>query len=134
MALTETDSRLALSVHPVRGLSDAISRSHSVPEPHSSYAFHQYRPRTPRPAYDQTHMPQTLVLPSYATQGIERPAVSYTPTGQPCYAAQHADLRRLIPDLEPSRLLLLALRTQRQFSQIGMPLSQALRKLTEAGY
>ncbi|RVW21319.1 Transposon Ty3-G Gag-Pol polyprotein [Vitis vinifera] len=39
-------------------------------------------------AYDQTHMPQTLVLPSYATQGIERPAVSYTATGQPCYAAQ----------------------------------------------
>ncbi|RVW59143.1 Transposon Ty3-I Gag-Pol polyprotein [Vitis vinifera] len=31
---------------------------------------------------------QTLVLPSYATQGIERPAVSYTATGQPCYAAQ----------------------------------------------
>ena len=57
-------------------------------EPHSSYASHQYRPRAPRPAYDQTHMPQTLVLPSYATQGIERPAVSYTATGQPCYAAQ----------------------------------------------
>ncbi|RVW95740.1 hypothetical protein CK203_031632 [Vitis vinifera] len=34
------------------------------------------------------HTCQTLVLPSYATQGIERPAVSYTATGQPCYAAQ----------------------------------------------
>ena len=57
-------------------------------EPHSSYAPHQYRPRAPRPTYDQTYMPQTLVLPSYATQGIERPAVSYTATGQPCYTAQ----------------------------------------------
>ncbi|RVW58621.1 hypothetical protein CK203_111737 [Vitis vinifera] len=36
-------------------------------EPHSSYASHQYRPRAPRPARDQTYMPQTLVLPSYAT-------------------------------------------------------------------
>ncbi|RVW14675.1 hypothetical protein CK203_085471 [Vitis vinifera] len=98
--------RLALSIHPVRGLSTP-SADPTVFEPHSSYASHQYRPRAPRPTYDQTHMTQTLVLPSYATQGIERPAVSYTATGQPCYAAQFtANLRRLIPDLEPSRLLL----------------------------
>ncbi|RVW86553.1 hypothetical protein CK203_045628 [Vitis vinifera] len=88
MALTETDRGLVLSVHPVRGLSDAISPIPQFSEPHSSYASHQYRPRAPRPACDQTHMPQTLVLPSYAAQGIERPAVSYTATGQPCYAAQ----------------------------------------------
>ncbi|WKA05482.1 hypothetical protein VitviT2T_023446 [Vitis vinifera] len=104
-------------------------------EPHSSYASHQYRPRAPRPAYDQTHMPQTLVLPSYATQGIERPAVSYTATGQPCYAAQFT-ARPAAPYPRPGAQQTsapFALRTQRQFSQIGMPLSQALRKLTEAG-
>ncbi|RVX21643.1 Retrovirus-related Pol polyprotein from transposon 17.6 [Vitis vinifera] len=104
-------------------------------EPHSSYASHQYRPRTPRPVYDQTHMPQTLVVPSYATQGIERPAVSYTATGQPCYAAQFT-ARPAAPYPRPGAQQTsapFALRTQRQFSQIGMPLSQALRKLTEAG-
>ncbi|RVW77927.1 hypothetical protein CK203_048276 [Vitis vinifera] len=58
------------------------------PEPHSSYASHQYRPQAPRPAYDQTYTPQTLALPYYASQGIERPSVSYTATGQPCYATQ----------------------------------------------
>nr|CAN67366.1 hypothetical protein VITISV_007976 [Vitis vinifera] len=42
-------------------------------EPHSSYAPHQYRPRAPRPAYDQTYTPQTLALPYYASQGIKRP-------------------------------------------------------------
>ncbi|RVW48443.1 hypothetical protein CK203_088269 [Vitis vinifera] len=51
------------------------------PEPHSSYASHQYRPRAPRPAYDQAYTPQTLALPYYAPQGIERPPVSYTATG-----------------------------------------------------
>ncbi|RVW25756.1 hypothetical protein CK203_110121 [Vitis vinifera] len=104
-------------------------------EPHSSYASHQYRPQTPHPAYDQTHMPQTLVLPSYATQGIERPPVSYTTTGQPCYAAQFT--LRPAPSYPRPRAQQtsapFALTTQRQFSQIGMPLSQALRKLTEAG-
>ncbi|RVW63776.1 Transposon Ty3-I Gag-Pol polyprotein [Vitis vinifera] len=104
-------------------------------EPHSSYASHQYRPRAPRPTYDQTHMPQTLVLPSYATQGIKRPAVSYTATGQPCYAAQFTarPCGALSPTWSPATSAPFALRTQRQFSQIGMPLSQALRKLTEAG-
>ncbi|RVW49198.1 hypothetical protein CK203_087456 [Vitis vinifera] len=36
-------------------------------EPHFSYAPHQYRPRAPCPAYDQTYMPQTLALPYYAS-------------------------------------------------------------------
>eukprot|EP00261_Vitis_vinifera_P025052 XP_010657630.1 PREDICTED: uncharacterized protein LOC100852852 [Vitis vinifera] len=126
--------RLALSVHPVRGLLDTISRP-QFSEPHSSYASHQYRPRAPRPAYDQTHMPQTLVLPSYATQGIERPAVSYTPTGQPCYAAQFTPRPApLYPGPRAQQTSApFASRTQRQFSQIGMPLSQALRKLIETG-
>eukprot|EP00261_Vitis_vinifera_P028366 XP_010662558.1 PREDICTED: uncharacterized protein LOC100853663 [Vitis vinifera] len=105
------------------------------PEPHSSYASHQYRPRAPRPAYDQTYTPQTLALPYYASQGIERPSVSYTATGQPCYAAQFttrpaASYPR--PRAQQTSAPF-ALRAQRQFSQIGMPLSQALRKLTEAG-
>ncbi|RVW37103.1 hypothetical protein CK203_084558 [Vitis vinifera] len=63
-----------------------------------------YKPQAPRPAYDQTYMSQTLALPYYASQGIERSLISYTATGQPW-----------------------------QFSQLGMPLSQALRKLTEVG-
>ncbi|RVW98084.1 Pro-Pol polyprotein [Vitis vinifera] len=105
------------------------------PEPHSSYASHQYRPRAPRPAYDQTYTPQTLALPYYASQGIERPPVSYTATGQPCYAAQFTT-RPAAPYPRPraqQTFAPFALRAQRQFSQIGMPLSQALRKLTEAG-
>ncbi|RVW64881.1 hypothetical protein CK203_064810 [Vitis vinifera] len=47
-----------------------------------------YRSRAPHPTYDQTYIPQTLVWPYYAAQDIERPPVSYTATGQPCYAAQ----------------------------------------------
>ncbi|WJZ94855.1 hypothetical protein VitviT2T_013680 [Vitis vinifera] len=105
------------------------------PEPHSSYASHQYRPRAPRPAYDQTYTPQTLALPYYASQGIERPSVSYTATGQPCYAAQFiARPAASYPRPRAQQTSApFALRAQRQFSQIGMPLSQALRKLTEAG-
>ncbi|RVW66341.1 hypothetical protein CK203_065239 [Vitis vinifera] len=95
----------------------------------------QSRPRAPRPAYDQTYTPQTLALPYYASQGIERPPVSYTATGQPCYAAQFT-ARPAAPYPRPRAQQTsapFALRAQRQFSQIGMPLSQALRKLTEAG-
>ncbi|RVW83871.1 hypothetical protein CK203_042099 [Vitis vinifera] len=77
------------------------------PEPHSSYASHQYRPRAPRPAYDQTYTPQTLALPYYASQGIERPRF---PTRlQDSHAMLLSSLRdpqRLIPDPELSRLLL----------------------------
>ncbi|WJZ85570.1 hypothetical protein VitviT2T_005096 [Vitis vinifera] len=105
------------------------------PEPHSSYASHQYRPRAPHLAYDQTYTPQTLALPYYASQGIERPPVSYTATGQPCYAAQFTT-RPATPYPRPraqQTSISFALRTQRQFSQIGMSLSQALRKLIEVG-
>ncbi|RVW65905.1 hypothetical protein CK203_007280 [Vitis vinifera] len=69
------------------------------------------------------------------SSGIERPAVSYTATGQPCYAAQFT-ARPAAPYPRPGAQQTsapFALRTQRQFSQIGMPLSQALRKLMEAG-
>nr|CAN83915.1 hypothetical protein VITISV_022301 [Vitis vinifera] len=92
-------------------------------EPHSFYASHQYRPRAPRLAYDQTHMPQTLVLPSYATQGIERPAVFYTATGQPCYAAQFT-ARPAAPYPRPG-----AQQTSAPFASR----TQALRKLIETG-
>ena len=55
---------------------------------HPFYTPPQYRPRAPRPTFDQTYQPQALALPYYATQSIERPPVSYTATGQPCYATQ----------------------------------------------
>ncbi|RVX00888.1 Transposon Ty3-I Gag-Pol polyprotein [Vitis vinifera] len=45
------------------------------PEPHSSYASHQYRPRAPRPAYDQTYTPQTwlcLIMPPRALRDPRR--------------------------------------------------------------
>ncbi|WJZ87423.1 hypothetical protein VitviT2T_006803 [Vitis vinifera] len=104
-------------------------------ETHPSYTPQQFRPRAPCPAFDQTYQAQSLALPYYATQGIERPPVSYTATGQPCYAAQFTP--RPAPSYPRPRAQQtsapFALRTQRQFSQIGMPLSQALRKLTEAG-
>ncbi|WKA12991.1 hypothetical protein VitviT2T_030331 [Vitis vinifera] len=105
------------------------------PEPHFPHASHQYRSRAPRLTFDQTYQTQTLVLPSYATQGIERPAVSYTPTGQPCYAAQFTPRPApLYPRPRAQQTSTpFASRTQRQFSQIGMPLSQALRKLIETG-
>ncbi|RVW95318.1 hypothetical protein CK203_034202 [Vitis vinifera] len=67
--------------------------------------------------------------------GIERPSVSYTAIGQPCYAAQFT-ARPATPYPQPRAQQTsapFALRTHRQFSQLGMPLSQALRKLTEAG-
>ncbi|WJZ84599.1 hypothetical protein VitviT2T_004199 [Vitis vinifera] len=57
-------------------------------ETHPSYTPQQFRPRAPCPAFDQTYQAQPLALPYYATQGIERPPISYTATGQPCYAAQ----------------------------------------------
>ncbi|RVW19963.1 hypothetical protein CK203_114506 [Vitis vinifera] len=93
-----------------------------------------FRPQAPCPTFDQTYQAQPLALPYYATQGIERPPVSYTATGQPCYTEQFTP--RPAPSYPRPRSQQtstpFALRTQRQFSQIGMPLSQALRKLTEA--
>ncbi|RVW14458.1 hypothetical protein CK203_090780 [Vitis vinifera] len=68
-------------------------------ETHPSCTPQQFRPRAPCPAFDQTYQAQPLALPYYATQGIERPPVSYTAAGQPCYVAQHAlsqALRKLI--------------------------------------
>ena len=95
----------------------------------------QYRPRAPHPTYDQTYQPQPLALPYHATQSIKRPPISYIATGQPCYAAQFiARPATSYPRPRAQQTSTpFALRTQRQFSQIGMPLSQALRKLTEAG-
>ena len=56
-------------------------------EAHPSYTPQQFRPRAPHPTFDKTYQPQPLALPYYATQSIERPPISYTATGQPCYAA-----------------------------------------------
>ncbi|RVW70318.1 hypothetical protein CK203_048726 [Vitis vinifera] len=47
-----------------------------------------FKPWAPGPTFDQTYQAQSLALPYYATQGTERLPVSYTATGQPCYAAQ----------------------------------------------
>ncbi|RVW85568.1 hypothetical protein CK203_037489 [Vitis vinifera] len=68
-----------------------------------------------------------------STDGIERPPISYTATGQPCYAATvHSRPAPSYPRPRAQQTSApFALRTQRQFSQIGMPLSQALRKLIE---
>ncbi|RVW61584.1 hypothetical protein CK203_065328 [Vitis vinifera] len=63
------------------GHSQRIMSVPQLPETHPSYPPQQYRPRAPRPTFDHAYMPQTLVLPYYATQGIERPPVSYTATG-----------------------------------------------------
>ncbi|WJZ84118.1 hypothetical protein VitviT2T_003739 [Vitis vinifera] len=74
-------------------------------------------------------------LPRRHQPGIERPPISYTATGHPCYAAQFTP--KPAPSYPRPRAQQtsapFALRTQRQFSQIGMPLSQALWKLIEAG-
>ncbi|RVW35182.1 hypothetical protein CK203_100009 [Vitis vinifera] len=67
--------------------------------------------------------------------GTERPSVSYSAIGQPCYATQFA-ARPTSPyprPIAPQTSIPFTLRTQRQFSQLGMPLSQTLRKLTEVG-
>ena len=69
----------------------------------------QYRPRASSRSYDQTY------VPCYATQFVARLATSY-----PKPRAQQTSAP-------------FTLRTQRQFSQLGMSLSQALQKLTKAG-
>ena len=56
-------------------------------ETHSSYAPQQYRPQAPHQSYDQAYMPPTLTLSYHTTQGTERPLVSYSATGEPCYVA-----------------------------------------------
>ncbi|XP_034707011.1 uncharacterized protein LOC117930461 [Vitis riparia] len=120
---------LALALYDVedgisREASQASSAYPQLLEARPSYTPQQYRPRAPYPTYDQIYQPQPLALPYYATQSIERPPISYTATGQPCYAASSLrDPQLLIPDPELSRLLLLCFEDA----------ETALRKLTEAG-
>ena len=93
----------------------------------------QYRPRALSLSYDQTYVPPALALPHHTAQGIKRPFVSYSATTQPCYVAQFV-VRPTTSYPKPRAQQTsapFALRTQRQFSQLGMSLSQALRKLTE---
>ncbi|RVW27433.1 hypothetical protein CK203_056675 [Vitis vinifera] len=78
---------LVLSVYPVRGLLGVISRS-TAPRDSSVLHTSAVQATGTLPAFDHTYQAQPLALPYYATQGIERPPVSYTATGQPCYAAQ----------------------------------------------
>ncbi|RVX12973.1 hypothetical protein CK203_009748 [Vitis vinifera] len=128
-----------IDVSAISSSSQRLPRRHQpVPqllETHSSYTPQQFRPRAPCPIFYQTYQAQPLALPYYATQGIERLPVSYTATGQPCYAAQFTP--RPAPSYPRPRAQQtstpFALKTQRQFSQIGMPLSQALWKLIEVG-
>ncbi|KAL6348707.1 hypothetical protein AAG906_019442 [Vitis piasezkii] len=86
--------------------SETSRRHQPVPqllETHPSYPLQQYRPRAPRPTHDQSYMPQTLALPYYATQGIERSPVSYKAIGQPCYCSALRKLTeaRLLTALTP---------------------------------
>ena len=77
----------------------------------------------------------TLVQPRYVVSGIERPPISYPALIQPCYVAQ---ITKRPPALYPrpkalQASSLFALRTPKQFSQLGMSLRQALRKLNDIG-
>ena len=95
----------------------------------------QYRPQAPSLSYDQTYVPPALALLYHTAQGIERSSVSYSATAQSCYATQFV-ARPTISYPRPKAQqtsALFALRKQRQFSQLSMSLSQALRKLTKTG-
>ncbi|RVW15272.1 hypothetical protein CK203_082032 [Vitis vinifera] len=86
MVLRSLQPRIAR--HVVEGRNHPDDRDRLMT--HSSYAPQQYRSRAPHQTYDQAYMPRTLVLPYFATQGTERPHVSYSATGHPCYMTQFA--------------------------------------------
>ena len=92
-------------------------------------------PRAPPQPYDQAYLSPILTLSCYAAQGAERPPTSYLTPVQPCYVAQVVVRPpTLYPrPRAPQASVPSALRTQRQFSHLGMSLSQALRKLTNVG-
>ncbi|RVW62780.1 hypothetical protein CK203_058917 [Vitis vinifera] len=108
-------------VPPVRGPPGVISLSHSFSRLVHLTCLSSTGHGAPHPTYDQTYQPQPLALPYYATQSIERPPISYTATGQPCYAAQFiARPATSYPRPRAQQTSTpFALRTQRQFSQIG---------------
>ena len=90
-----------------------------------SYSPRQYRSRAPPQLYDQTYPSPTLVQPHYAVPGKEKPPVSYLALIQPCYATQGIEKPpTLYPRPRvPQAFAHFALRTLRQFSQLGMLLS-----------
>ncbi|KAL6312346.1 hypothetical protein AAG906_008000 [Vitis piasezkii] len=88
------------------------------------------QPRAPRPTYDRHILHAALALPYYASCGLRDPGFLLLPMLCSIHARPAAPHPR--PRAQQTSAPF-ALRTQRQFSQIGMPLSQALRKLTEAG-
>ncbi|RVX07344.1 hypothetical protein CK203_022529 [Vitis vinifera] len=74
---------------PVASL-PAKFRMPDIERTHHSYAPQQYRPRASHQTYDQVYLPPTLALPYYVVQGTERPPISYSATGHPCYATHFA--------------------------------------------
>ncbi|WKA00323.1 hypothetical protein VitviT2T_018689 [Vitis vinifera] len=111
LALYDVEDGISRDVSAINSSSQRpLKRHQPVPqllEAHPSYTPQQFRPRAPRPTFDQTYQPQPLALPYYATQSIERPPISYTATGQPCYAAQFtARPATSYPGPELSRTLL----------------------------
>ncbi|KAL6350772.1 hypothetical protein AAG906_031358 [Vitis piasezkii] len=81
------------------------------------------------PLSPYTYVPPALALPHHTAQGKERPPVSYSATAQPCYAAQFvARPTTSYPRPKAQQTsALFALRTQRQFSRLGMSLSRLLK-------
>ncbi|KAL6315422.1 hypothetical protein AAG906_000536 [Vitis piasezkii] len=124
-------------VSAISSSSQRLPRRHQpIPqfsEPHSSHASHRFRPRASCPTFDQTYRARPLALPYYATQGIARPLFRYRPSGSHATAFTPRPTPSYPRPRAQQTSAPFALRTQRQFSQIGMPLSQALRKLIEAG-
>ena len=132
-------AEVGTDVGTITSTSQRSPRRHQpVPQPtrtYPSYHLQQYRPRAPPQLYDQTYLPPILALPYYAAQGTERPSASYPTQAQPCYATQIvARPTTSYPrPTTPQTSAHFALKTQRQFLQLSMSLSQAHQKLTNAG-
>ena len=104
----------------------ASSASFTAYWAYPSYSPHQYRPQALSQSYDQTYPFPTLLQPRFAVPSIERPPVSYPTLVQPCYAAQIIERppALYLRPRAPQMFVPLALRTPKQFSQLGMSLSQ----------
>ncbi|RVW75924.1 hypothetical protein CK203_051824 [Vitis vinifera] len=87
MVLRSLQPRIARHVVGILPLVILREETFVGPRPVDVSAISSSSQRPPR-RYQPTYQAQPLALPYYATQGIERPPVSYTATGQPCYAAQ----------------------------------------------
>ncbi|RVX18697.1 hypothetical protein CK203_007090 [Vitis vinifera] len=125
---------LVLSVHPVRGLLGAISRSHSFP----SLIRPMHLISTGHGHLDQLMIRHILrklwlclIMPPRA---LRDPGFLHGYRTAMLCCSVHCETRSaLSPTQSSADFCSLCFEAQRQFSQIGMPLSQALRKLTKAG-